>query len=121
MVEGGLIEVEWREVAGVRVTGAGVRIVVVNVAGREVIVALRGLVEAVGVVGNLCGLQKGMIGDVVVLGRQDGHLLLLFEPRVVLAQRVVGLLLLEVLGEARVGEVSGGRVAVQTLEGVGGK
>lgn len=82
---------------------------------REVIAGLRGLVEAVGVIAAVCGLEKGMIRDVVVLGRQVGRLLLRLEA-VVLSEGVVGLML-EVLSEARVGE----RCVVQTGEGVGGQ
>lgn len=58
------------------------------------------------------------------MGRHDGHLLLVFERAVEVAERVVGLVLVDVLGEARVGEVGRGWVgvivAVQSLEGVGG-
>jgi len=88
-------------------------------ARREVIAGLRGLVEAVGVVAGVCGLEEGMVRDVVVLGRQIGRLRLRLEA-VVLPEGIV-LLVLEVLGEAGVGEVSRVRGVVQAGEGVGGQ
>jgi len=88
-------------------------------ARREVVVGLRGLVEAVGVVAAVRGLEEGMVRHVAVLGRQVGLLLLRLEA-VVLSERIVRLVL-EVLGEARVGEVCRVCGVVQACERVGGQ
>lgn len=61
MVECGLVEVEGGKVVGTCVVCARRRSAVVECARREVVVTLRRLIEAVGVVAALRGLQKGMI------------------------------------------------------------
>ena len=86
---------------------------------REVVAGLRGLVEAVGVVAAVRGLEEGMVRHVAVVGRQVGRLLLRLEA-VVLSEGVVRLVL-EVLGEAGVGEVCRVGGVVQASEGVGGQ
>jgi len=83
------------------------------------VAGLRGLVEAVGVVAAVGGLEKGMVRDVAVVVRQGGRLLLRLEA-VVLSEGVVGLVL-EVLGEAGVGELCRVGGVVQAGEGVGGQ
>lgn len=126
MVEGGLIEIEAREAVEVRAVCAWGRRTVTAHARREVIGVLRGLVEAVGVVASMRGLQEGVVRDVVALGRHDGQLLVFLRLEggvvavAVLSQGVVRLVL-EVLREAGVGEVRRGCSVVQTLEGVGGQ
>lgn len=82
--------------------------------------ALRGLAEGVCVVAALRGLQKGVVRQVAGLGRHDGHLLWLALEGIEVVERVVGLVV-EVVGEARVGEVSRGCGVVHGVKGVVGR
>lgn len=81
---------------------------------------IAGLIETEGVVAAVCGLEEGMVRYVAIVGRQGGRLLLLRLEAVVLSEGVVGLVL-EVLGEAGVGELCRVRGVVQACERVGGE
>lgn len=61
MIECGLVEVEGGKAVGTWVVCARRRSSVVERARREVVITLRRLIEAVGVVAALRGLQKGMV------------------------------------------------------------